>query len=197
MTSDDILRFLFGAYRLARGDPRGMSFFDRTPEGALRSFAAALVVLPIFVIVDAIQTAPLFGQTPWWALLGVGALAYAIRWTAYPVAMIQIVRLIDREARYPDFLAAYNWSAALVYPVYLPVVLISAAGWLPVEAIGLMGLAVTIAALVYQWYVTKVALSVGGGMAAGLVAVDFALSLLIVNTTLDMLQPVSPALPGG
>jgi hypothetical protein len=47
----EIQRALQGAWLLARGDTRGMGLFDLSVEGFWRSFAAALLAAPAYVLV--------------------------------------------------------------------------------------------------------------------------------------------------
>ena len=46
LTARETVYSIFGAYRLAMLDKSGLSYLDRSPEGAIRSFYAALIVLP-------------------------------------------------------------------------------------------------------------------------------------------------------
>jgi len=44
----EALLSLYGAWRLALLDKRGLELFDKTPAGAIRSFSAALLVAPMY-----------------------------------------------------------------------------------------------------------------------------------------------------
>jgi len=184
---DEITRGLFGAVVLARGDTRALDFFDRTPDGALRSFYAAVVVLPLYAVMEALQ---LGGQSvaagaP--RILVVELLAYVIGWTAFPVAMIPLVKLIDRPERYFDFLPAYNWVSLVQMAVFFPVMLLTLSGALPPGIAGGLGWILTAALILYTWIVLRTTLGIGGGTAAGLVVVDLMLGLMLSGTTDAML----------
>ena len=49
---------LYGAYRLARLDTGGMKFFDQTIDGFWRSFYAAVIVAPLFILFLAVSYDP-------------------------------------------------------------------------------------------------------------------------------------------
>ncbi|HET8727053.1 MAG TPA: hypothetical protein VFO41_06040, partial [Alphaproteobacteria bacterium] len=119
-------------------------------------------------------------------ILLVEGISYIVLWTAYPVLMIHVSALIDRSTRLPAFITAYNWASVIGNLARLPIAL---AGLLVGQDL-LQGLALALflVLLGYQWFVTKTALDVGGGMAAGLVMVDFALTLFLSNVKLGMLQ---------
>ena len=90
---------LYGAWRLARLDPRGFELFDRSEAGALRSFAAAVPVLPLYVLA-ALMLAPRGPTTHPLRWLSVQAIAYVLSWVAYPVAaesLTRVLRLVPRS----------------------------------------------------------------------------------------------------
>ena len=51
----DVVAGLTGAWRLARFDPRGMSYLDTTITGYWRSFYGALLCLPAYVVMVAVD----------------------------------------------------------------------------------------------------------------------------------------------
>ncbi|MEQ8965539.1 MAG: hypothetical protein RID91_06920 [Azospirillaceae bacterium] len=184
---DEITRALFGALLLARGDKRGLDFFERTPEGALRSFYAAVIMLPIYAVVEAIQLAGQDFTAGGPRLITVELLTYVIGWTAFPVAMIPLAKLIDRPERYFDFLPVYNWVSLVQMGIFFPVLLLTMSGVLPEGIAGGLGWIVTVALILYTWIALKSALDIGGGTAAGLVVVDLVLGLMLSGATDAML----------
>lgn len=182
----EVLRALYGAWRLARLDRDGMRLFDVSPAGALRSFWAAAVVLPVHLLsLAALMTLP--AEMPMLRLAAALAISYVLLWTAFPAAMITICRLLGRAERFPAFLAAYNWCSALGYMAQVTVVL-AAMAVAPDDLAMAVAQATMIPILAYQWYVTRTALAIGGLMAAGLVVIDLSLAELVMAATRDMLQ---------
>lgn len=181
LTSRDLVYSVYGALRLARFDASGLDCLDRTPEGALRSFYAALVVLPPYAFLLAIRLWEQLANVPFLHLLTVESIAYVVSWTAFPVAMISISGMLDRTARYATFVSAYNWSSVVQIMVYLPAVVLAESGVLPESLAEALVFGVTMAMLTYQWFVLRTALDVGGVAAASLVLLDLFLSAVITD----------------
>ena len=169
---------LYGAWRLARLDPGGFELFDRTDAGALRSFAAAVPVLPMYALVTALlpPARPVDGG---WRWLSVQAIAYVLSWVAYPAVAEHLTRLIGCRQRFAGYLSAYNWSMVLQNAALLPLTVLTALDILPTDVMQLLWLAAIMAIMGWMWFIARTALAIGGLAAAGLVVVDELLSMLI------------------
>ena len=88
---------LFGAWRLAHFDRQGVAYFDRTREGALRSFWAAAILLPAYVILVLLHLSEMPVAIGFPSLVLLYAFQYVVAWTALPAAMAFIARTLDRE----------------------------------------------------------------------------------------------------
>lgn len=181
LTTRDVVTSVFGAYRLARFDASGLDSLDRTPEGAWKSFYAAVIVLPAWALLQILRLWGDPGDASVLQVALVEAIAYVVSWTAFPLLMHSVSGLLDREGRYVDFLCAYNWSSVIQMAVYLPVVLLAATGLLPGGVAEGLVFGVTLAMLVYQWFVTRTALDVNSVTAVVLVLLDLFLSALITS----------------
>lgn len=187
LTTPAILSALTGAWRLARFDRTGMEFFDRTPDGAVNSFYAALVVLPAYALLLAIRLWDQLDGTPVLQLVTVEGIAYVVSWTAFPLALFRVSALMGKEQLYPGALAAYNWSAVVQMGFYLPAIVLSATGLLPSGVSEALVFGVMMAMLTYQWFVLRTALSLSGLAAAALVMLDLFLSAAISDLADGML----------
>ncbi|QQP88676.1 hypothetical protein IGS68_22055 [Skermanella sp. TT6] len=187
LTAREAVYSIFGAYRLALLDKTGLSYLDRTPEGALRSFYAALIVLPAYAVLVALRLWDVLPQVSLLRFITVEGLAYVISWSAFPLAMFHISGLLDRSSRYFDFLSAYNWSSVIQMGVYLPVVAVSDSGLVPGSLGEGMVLIVTLLVLIYQWFIARTTLDISGGAAAGVVLLDMVLAVFITGTADGML----------
>ena len=187
LTTSAILMALNGAYRLARFDRSGLELFDRSPEGALNSFYAAVVVLPVYALLLAIRLWGQVDDTPMLQILTVESIAYVVSWTAFPLALHRIAGLMGRAERYPGALTAYNWSAVIQMAVYAPVMVLSATGLLPSALSEGLVFGVMMAMLTYQWFVLRTALDLSGLAAAALVMIDLFLSAVITDLSDGML----------
>lgn len=186
LTAREAAYSLFGAYRMAMLDPSGMQYFDRTPEGALRSFYAALLALPGYALLLILRLWPEMQATPLPRFVAVEGIAYIVSWTAFALTMVHVTRFLDRADRYVGFLCAYNWSAVIQTALYVPTVVIAEIALPGALGDGLV-LGVMMAMLAYQWFIARTALEVGGGIAAAIVMLDLVFSIMINGVADGML----------
>jgi hypothetical protein len=188
LTLGEIFRSVYGAWRLAHADPAGMRFFDATPEGFWRSFQVAVLIAPLYALLVLLDyagpppdpdAAPIIASAAELAI--VELIAYAISWMAFPLAAHFLVTALDRERDYIGFIVAYNWASVLQIGVLLPVAVIGAGEALPAEVGAIVSVAASLALLAYSWFIAKTALRVTGLIAAGIVAMDVLISILLAT----------------
>lgn len=181
---EEIRSSLEGAFRLARFDPAGMGGFNLTVEGFWRSFFAALIALPGYVIL--VSDTYSAGGMP--ADLGlvvfVEALAYCANWLAFPLIAALLTRLLGLGSRYVPLIVATNWSTVIQVTLLVGALLVATFAPFDIRT-PLLTIALVLV-LVYQWFVIRTALQAGGGIALGLVVIDLIVSRLI-NLGADML----------
>lgn len=175
----EILAALYGSYRLARGDAKGIGFFNPSREGAIRSFYAAVAVMPIFALMVYGNIIKGHLSAPIPTIVIVHFLVYAISWVIYPLVVHEILGLMKRQDRFLHYLSVFNWCQVLRGVIALPIAMYALA--IP-EGNALLSLlhAVTfVAILVYQWYVNRSALQVSGAAALGFLAAEQMLNLAL------------------
>lgn len=169
-----------GALKLARGDARGLGFFDISLDGFWRSFRAALICYPMYLILLALRV-----TEAQWAASGIGrivaveTIAFVISWTAFPLLMLPLSRWLGRENRFLAFMVAYNWCQIPQTVLFLIVGLDVATGILPGAAAEVAGLAAAAAVMVYEWYIARVALAIPGLQAVLVVLMDLVLGTVL------------------
>jgi len=175
----EMMAGLYGALRLARADANGMRWFNTTPDGFWRSFWAAALVAPMFALLlwiryesEGMTVAPLR-----FALLEL--VSYVVAWTLFPLLMFYLAQVVERERQYYGYMVAYNWSTVWQNLVYLPLAMVSEMGVLSFAAASTLSVAVLAAVFVYIWFITRTALQVNALVAAGIVAVDFLISIFL------------------
>ena len=173
----EVVRSLYGAYRLAFLDQSGLAHFNLSIEGFWRSFFAAVLVAPGFavLILQKLVARP-DAFDPGWAML-VQILAYGLSWAAFPLAAVVLTRLLGLSHNYVPLIVALNWGAVLQVIAFLSAVVLGLA--LPGVLEGLIMLIVTGGILFYQWFVTRSALQTTGGVALMLVLIDLVLNSAI------------------
>ena len=169
-----------GALKLARGDARGLGFFDISLDGFWRSFRAALICYPMYLILVAFRVT----EAQWAAsgsgrIVAVETIAFVISWTAFPLLMLPLSRGFGRENRFIAFMVAYNWCQIPQTVLFLIVAVDVATGILPGTAGEVAGLAAAVAVMVYEWYIARVALVIPGMQAILVVLVDLVLGTVL------------------
>src|SRR5271154_5045235 len=106
-SANEVAAAFQGAIRLARLDAGGLNFFDRTVGGFWRSFFAAALIAPvrIFLLITTREVPDDVGSL---RFVGVETISYVIGWLFFPFIMLFVVDLLNRRARYFDYLVPYN-----------------------------------------------------------------------------------------
>lgn len=181
---DETFRSLYGAWRLAHFDSDGLKYFNSTIGGFWRSFFAAVLVAPLYLLLLALRYQADYGDVPAFRFFSIEGLAYVIAWLTFPVVMINIVAALDRRESFIRFIVAYNWASVLQNALYLPIIILAVGGVLGEAASGFLSLAVLVWVLTYGWFITRSALDISNSAAAAIVGLDFLLSILI-STIID------------
>jgi hypothetical protein len=172
---------LRGALLLARGRAEGIMLMPISAEGAARSFWAAALCLPIFLILRLVLSGqPLSGRAMTAELCG-----FVTGWAGYALATLPMTLAAGRGPLWPRFLATWNWISLVQYGLILVLGLMSEAGlpsWLG-QTVELAGLGY---ALWLQWFGTGLALQVGGGRALGFVLLDLMLGMVLSGFVSDI-----------
>ena len=100
----EIVRSVYGAWRLAHLDPAGMTYFDRTEEGFWRSFRVAILVAPAYALLIALDyatpsadpAAPV-ATVSLFRLVAIESIAYAIRKAGAPSGQPEPAKKIARS----------------------------------------------------------------------------------------------------
>jgi hypothetical protein len=175
---------LAGTLRLARGDVQGLSYFDASEEGFWRSFRAAALCYPLYLFLLAF---PIELGTPAEAytvrLVLVETIHYVTSWAAFPLLMLPLVDWMQRGDRYFGFMVAYNWCQVPQTVVFALVAFGGAVGLLSNEGMLIADLIVGLGALVYEWYIARVALAVSRPRAGLVILADIALATLLTNVS--------------
>jgi len=169
-----------GALRLAVGDRRGLGFFDVSIDGFWRSFHAAVLCYPLYLLLLAFRVSSAhWTQSGVPTILVVESISFVISWTAFPLLILPLTRLFGRESRFLPFMVAYNWAQLPETVLFALVGLDGASGLMTPAAAAFAQLASAVAVLVYEWYIARVALLVTGAQATVVVILDVLLSTVL------------------
>jgi len=176
-----------GALRLAIGDRRGLKFFDTSIDGFWRSFRAALICYPLYLLLVSFRvTDAQWEMSGAASILIVETIAYVISWVGFPLLILPVSRQFGRGDRFLSFMVAYNWAQVPQTAVFVLVGLDGATGLQPPSGAHLAGLLAAIAGLVYEWYIARVALAVTGTQATLVVIIDLLLSTTLGHIALSL-----------
>ena len=174
-SAEEILRSLYGAYRLARLDAQGMEHFNVSLGGFWRSFLVSVPLAPLFLVLASLYRPADSDPLDFFAAKLVGFFG---GWALFPVAMVLLVRGFELQARYVPFIVAYNWSQAIVMAVVLPLAAVVAGRLLPGVVTGMVSAGVLFATFYYLWFIARTALQTSKSLAVAVTLIEFALTYL-------------------
>lgn len=109
----------------------------------------------------------------------VESLAFVVAWVALLLGTLPLVNAAGAAARWPRFVAAWNWANVPQYVVLLVAMIVPPALGLPAWVGNGLALAAFGWALWLEWWVAKVALGGGPLVAAAIVATDVLIGIVI------------------
>lgn len=173
----DVIVWLTGAMRLARFDADGAKVFGTTGIDAMRSFFAAAVVAPMFLIWTGMHGLGTPAGTPLPYALLYELLVYVGGWLVFPVVLWQVAPAFDGRARFAHFICAYNWTAVVQNGMFMALDIVLTAAGAPLAARGFFGFVLLVYVLLYGWFVARTALGLSAGAAGIVVSVDMLTAL--------------------
>jgi hypothetical protein len=181
---------LAGTWRLARGDRGGLSCFDRSVEGFWRSFRAAVISYPLYLVLLAMRVSVAEWQrSGGWRIVTVETIGYVIGWVAFPLLMLTVTQRLGRAHRFFDFMVPYNWCQLPQSALFVLVGLAVEGGMLGLPSAEGIGTVAVVATFVYEWYVwyiARVALDTAGLAAVFIALLDFALGVVISQVAVSL-----------
>ena len=179
---------LHAALLLARGRADGVRLLTDDMAEARRSFWASIVCLPAFVCLRLLSwrsgTLP---ADPAHAF-ALDLLCYAIGWIGFALLSWRLANAFGLAARWPRCIALWNWCNVVQY---LLLVVFSIPGLL--GAPPALDQAAQIFALCWalwlEWFAFRLTLAIGVVPAAGLVALDLAIGVVLAAVNQSLLVP--------
>lgn len=185
LSAEDVQRGLTGAWRLFLGKREAVRLFDTTYTGFWRSFLAVILVLPIYVLYIGSERRMILADMPLdapfdelsFALTRV--LALAIDWAAFPLVTALLARPLGFANHYVRLIVAFNWGSPIVSGIVALPAILFAFGIVPQGAASLLLFAALVLTIRFRFITARAALDCGFSLAAGLVALEFLLSLVL------------------
>ncbi|MGF7008701.1 transporter [Aminobacter sp. BE322] len=199
LPTEDIQRYLSGAWRLMLGKADGLRLLDLSADGFWNSFFAILVAAPALIVgwvgvsdeiaVQSAAFAGRFGVIVRLALIDLGA------WILPIVAFALVARRAGVGDRFVHYVVASNWTSAIIAWLMLPAALLrmllpSAEGLTTPLSLLLFGLS-----MVFSWRMTNAAIGKGAAVGSAVFAGMFVVSLLVLLTLQAALGIAAPTPP--
>jgi hypothetical protein len=183
ITIKEVRAAVTGIVQLARGEVAGLSYFDGSVRSFWRSFWAAAIVVPAWVLLLALDEQQMSAGPL--RMIVVQAIDYALLWTAFPLVLYELLSRRGRTERFCLYIAIHNWASVIETPAMLFAAAFAAA--VPSPAAQLVPFAAMIGIFVYECFLARVGLALGIGLAIAAAATDFILSMIIQLTADYML----------
>jgi hypothetical protein len=171
---------LHGALLLAQGRPEGVRLMAGEGAAVARSFWAAALCLPGFILLRGMDWAD-GGWPPKPAHAAVLELfAYVVGWAGFALASRRAAAGMALEARWPCFIVVWNWCNVVQYVLLVAGAvpeLLGAPFWIAQTST----LVVTGWALWLEWFATRVTLGIGALGACVIVALDLCLGISLTS----------------
>lgn len=170
----DAVRSISGVWHLLLGRPHFPAYFDVSPDGVWRSFGAALLAAPAYVLMLAAQhnaTVELGYASDIPTAIGIArSLAlYLAVWAHFPLLAPVLARFAGRPEALAPWIVVHNWTVLALLIGQTAIWMLYALHVMPAEALGAFMYRVYLPiSLLVHWRVALKTLSVGWGMAAGL-----------------------------
>lgn len=112
-----VLQHLQGAWQLLRFQPKAFGFFDTSMLGARFSFLAAVVALPLYVILVLSDEAPATVDAA--RFISVQAISYIAQWALMPLLLYYVCVALQQAPRWPQLVVPYNWLTVWQLAIYV------------------------------------------------------------------------------
>ncbi|MGH6880306.1 hypothetical protein [Hypericibacter sp.] len=187
LTRDEVLHGAYGAWRLLLGDRRGLEWIDRSPMGAWRSFLLAPLLFPLDLINIGIAAQLFHSTAPWFQIVIVDLVIYAISWAVYPLLMLGLAPMLGREREMLGYIAVTNWCSVILSLLFTVLSLLLWIGIIPDLPATLLTFVLMAVQLVYGGFVARTALNVSLPLAAALSVAQLVLSFILSQITFALI----------
>ncbi len=184
ITVEEATRGVFAAWFMLLRDKRAPLLLENTYMAAVKSYWAALIVLPLYLLGTSLEFLSPSEDVRNFATLAAEAglfnatvaefCIFVLCWfVAWPLLLDRITPYLDCDENFFRYIAAYNWMRVTYVLVGLTFVALHFAGLIPAGSADAAALTVLVVLWSYHWFVLRHALGVNGGYAALLVAAEF------------------------
>lgn len=182
--SDDIQKYLTGAWRLMMGKREGVALLDISADGFWNSFFAIAIALPA-LIVGWVGTVNEIGAGPdapasrlsfllRLALIDLGA------WILPLIGLAFVASIAGIRDRFVHYVVASNWSSAILAWLMLPAALLRLVTPSNSDLALTLSLGLFLLSMVLTWRLTNAVIAKGAAMGSAVFAGMFTASLVVL-----------------
>lgn len=195
MNATEITNGLTGAWRLTLRDASARDYFDLSASGAMRSFTALLLSLPVIFFTATLswrfarEAFDIGADVSFGVFITTELLSTILYWGLFLAAMSRVSRMLKLGAYFTPYLITYNWGTLFTTLVFALPLVPHALGLYPAETGFLLAMP-TIALLAwYRYQIAREVLGADAGSAVAIVVFEAVLSLSIDQVLGMLLMP--------
>jgi len=188
IAKQEVFEAIYGAWRLFLGDRGAVQLFDSSVPGFWKSFFAAVIVFPIYVLLIAMGVIDFETSRSLPSVVLLDIEFYIIGWVLWPLIVGYIVPALDRGEKYALYIVTYNWANVIGAAIFFVTILATETLSLGQGFGALLTAIVTFGLLAYHVFIARVALDIPLSAAVGLTICEFVIGqiLLIVQQSVLM-----------
>ncbi len=185
ITRDEITRSLTGAWEIFIDRPNAMRHFDTDYAGFWRSFQAIVLIAPLYglTMLAAYRGMPArlpASELPDGAVfVWAQAVTLGLDWVTLPILLAALAGVLGIQRTYAPYVVVRNWSTVLIVSPFAAIAMLE----IVFDGIGPLVLPLwllaTAAVLRFAFLIARRAMEATTGLAIGIVALDFFLSLFL------------------
>jgi len=176
---EETARSLAATVQLLRHDREGLNGFNNTASGFWHSFAAIILIAPLYLFIASIDWKTGANSATGSRLVSLGALA--LQWVIWPVIMVFVTRWLGLGQHFARYVIVYNWSNVVIVALLAIPITLFKIGLLPFETTLLLTGILQLASFYFEWYLARLSLDTSGLIAGAVVLGNFVLSVGILR----------------
>ena len=163
------------AFRLAKRDTSAFAEIGNTPAAFWFSFRAALVTLPFLLSTIVLSAEGGIGPLDLLAEIA----QYAVGWLLFPVVMLEVCAVINRQKEYCRYIATSNWCGVIEDGLLAAILVLRAIDIIPGSLGGILFFGVVVWVFSFQFFVARHGLRLDPAGAALIVGLRLILALAL------------------
>lgn len=195
MNAADITNGLTGAWRITFRDGRARESFDLSADGAMRSFTALLLSLPVIFFTATLswrfarEEFDIGRDVSFGLFITTELLSTILYWGLFLAAMARVSRMLKLSSHFTPYLITYNWGTLFTTIVFALPLIPHALGFYPAETSFLLAMPTLALLAWYRWQIAREVLGAEAGPALAIVVFEAVLSLSIDQVLGMLLMP--------